>query len=133
VSGPVDWLPEVALVPDHVPEAVQEVASVEDQVSVEVPPLGTDVGFAASDAVGPAELSEDSDCLAPPQPANARPSTGTSSSVFTRNIGTFIICFLAPMPQLNQVLCSRHNPLHLLGGSFSRSISHFRPENWAKY
>jgi hypothetical protein len=45
-------VPEVALVPDHVPEAEQEVAFVEDQVSVEDPPLVTDVGFAASDTVG---------------------------------------------------------------------------------
>jgi hypothetical protein len=52
VSAPVDWLPEVALVPDQPPEAVQEDASVVDQVSVEDPPLGTDVGFAVSDAVG---------------------------------------------------------------------------------
>jgi hypothetical protein len=52
VSAPVDWLPEVALVPDQPPEAVQEVALVEDQVSVEAPPLATEVGFAASDTVG---------------------------------------------------------------------------------
>jgi len=52
VSGPVDWLPEVALLPDHAPEAVQEVALVADQLSVEDPPLATDVGFAASDTAG---------------------------------------------------------------------------------
>jgi hypothetical protein len=52
VSAPVDWLPEVAKVPDHAPEAEQEVAFVEDQVSVEDAPLATDVGFAASDTVG---------------------------------------------------------------------------------
>ena len=52
VSAPVDWLPEVALAPDQPPEAVQEVALVEDQVSVEDPPLATDAGFAASDTVG---------------------------------------------------------------------------------
>jgi hypothetical protein len=46
------WLPEVALLPDQPPEAAQEVALVEDQVSVDDPPLATDVGFAASDTVG---------------------------------------------------------------------------------
>ena len=45
-------MPEVALAPDHAPEARQEVALVEDQVSIEDPPLETDVGFAASDTVG---------------------------------------------------------------------------------
>jgi len=52
VSAPEDSLPEVALAPDHAPEAEQEVAFVEDQVSVEDPPLATNVGFAASDTVG---------------------------------------------------------------------------------
>jgi hypothetical protein len=45
-------VPEVALAPDQAPEAKQEVALVEDQVSVEDPPLVTVVGFAASDTVG---------------------------------------------------------------------------------
>ena len=45
-------MPKVALAPDHAPEAEQEVAFVEDQVSVEDPPLVTDVGLAASDTVG---------------------------------------------------------------------------------
>jgi hypothetical protein len=48
----VDWLPEVALVPDQPPEAEQEVALVEDQLSVEAAPLTTDVGFAVNDTVG---------------------------------------------------------------------------------
>jgi len=52
VSAPVDWLPELALAPDHAPEATQEVAFVEDQLSIEEPPLVTDVGFAASDTLG---------------------------------------------------------------------------------
>jgi hypothetical protein len=52
VNAPVDWLPEVALAPDQPPEAVQEVAFVEDQVRVEDAPFATDVGFAASDTVG---------------------------------------------------------------------------------
>ena len=52
VKTPVDWLPEVALAPDHWPEAVQEVALVDDQVSVDDPPLVIDVGFAASEICG---------------------------------------------------------------------------------
>jgi hypothetical protein len=52
MSRPVDSSPEVSLSPDQPPEAVQVVAFVEDQVSIENPPLVTDVGFAASDTVG---------------------------------------------------------------------------------
>jgi hypothetical protein len=51
-SAPVDCEPLVALVPDHAPDAVQVSALVDDQVSVEDPPLATEVGFAASDTVG---------------------------------------------------------------------------------
>ena len=53
VSGPIGWLPESPVgVPNQAPEAVQESAFVEDQVSVEDPPLATDAGLAASDTVG---------------------------------------------------------------------------------
>jgi hypothetical protein len=52
VNTPVNWLPEVALAPDHAPEAEQEVAFVENQVSIKARPLVTGVGFAASDTVG---------------------------------------------------------------------------------
>ena len=53
VSAAVDSLPPAGgvLAPDQPPEAVQEVALVEDQVSVEDPPLATEAGFAASDTV----------------------------------------------------------------------------------
>ena len=36
----------------HAPEEVQDVASVEDQVSIEDTPFATDAGLAASDTVG---------------------------------------------------------------------------------
>ena len=74
VKAPVDWLPAVALVPDQPPEAVQEVALVDDHVSVEDPPLATDVGFAASDTVGTADVTVTvADALAvPPDPVQAR-------------------------------------------------------------
>jgi hypothetical protein len=52
MSALVDSLPEVGLVPDQAPEAVQESAFVEDQVRIEDPPLAIDGGFAASDTAG---------------------------------------------------------------------------------
>ena len=75
VSGPVDSLPEVALGPDQAPEAVHEVAFVEDQVSVEEPPFAIDVGFAVSDTVGTggSETVTVADALAlPPAPVQVR-------------------------------------------------------------
>ena len=51
-SGPVDSEPLVDLDPVQPPLAVQEVAFVEDQVSVEAPPVVTDVGLAVSVSVG---------------------------------------------------------------------------------
>jgi hypothetical protein len=54
VNAPLDWVPEVALAPDQPPEAVQAVALVDDQVSVEDPPLEMELGFAVSDTVGAA-------------------------------------------------------------------------------
>jgi hypothetical protein len=52
VSAPVDCVPDVALVPDHAPLAVHEVALVLDHVSVEDPPEATVAGDAASVTVG---------------------------------------------------------------------------------
>jgi hypothetical protein len=89
VNAPLDWLPEVALFPDHAPEAEQEVAFVEDQASIEDAPLATDVGFATRDTVGAGggAAPPDSGALEPPQVASARESRGASSNVFVRNIG----------------------------------------------
>src|SRR5690349_1211099 len=52
VRAPVLWLPDVAFVPLQPPDAVHEVALVEDQLSVLLPPLTTDVGDAAMETVG---------------------------------------------------------------------------------
>jgi hypothetical protein len=52
VSGPVLWLPLVALPPLQFPEAAHEVALVEFHVSVEAVPLITELGFAVSVTVG---------------------------------------------------------------------------------
>jgi len=46
LSAPVDCEPLTPLLPDHPPEAVQEVALVDDQVKVELPPLATVLGLA---------------------------------------------------------------------------------------
>ena len=52
VNGPVDAVPDVVLVPLQLPEAVQDVALVDDQVSVAAEPAATDAGAAASVTVG---------------------------------------------------------------------------------
>jgi len=90
VSAAVDWLPEVALVPDQPPEAVQEVTLVEDQVSIEFPPLVTDVGIAASETVGVVAGAEAELAVPPPQAESTEAITGTSSMTFARNIGILI-------------------------------------------
>jgi hypothetical protein len=86
VSTPLDWVPEVALLPDHVPEATQELASVDDQVRVEDPPLATEAGFAARETVGAAGGSPRGPVIgptaAPPQATSTRTSGGKSSNDF---------------------------------------------------
>ena len=90
VTVPVGWLPEVALEPDHAPEAEQAVAFVEDQVSVEDPPFVTDVGFAVTDTVTVGVPVVTASPAPPPQAANARANTRTISKVFVCNIGVLI-------------------------------------------
>jgi hypothetical protein len=53
VSGPVEALPEVALLPLQLPDAEQPVASVDDQASVAALPEFTVDGVADSDTEGP--------------------------------------------------------------------------------
>ena len=93
VSAPVDWLPEIDLAPDHAPEAEQNVAFDEDQVSIDAPPLVTDVGFAANDtvgrfvaAVGPCRDSS-TPMFAPPHPDRAR----VASTAAEKNIAAKIL------------------------------------------
>ena len=52
LSDPVDLEPLVASVPDHSPEAAQEVALADDQVNVELAPAETLEGLALSVTVG---------------------------------------------------------------------------------
>jgi hypothetical protein len=74
VSTPLDWLPEIALLPVHAPEATQDVASVEDQARVETPPLAIDVGLAVNDTVGAGGMTVTvAEALpVPPGPVQAR-------------------------------------------------------------
>ena len=51
-------VPLTALAPDQAPEAVQEVALVDDQVKVEPLPLATVLGFADSVTVGAGGVTE---------------------------------------------------------------------------
>ena len=76
VSVPVDSPPEAALAATpQAPEEVQDVAFVDDQVSVEDPPFAIDVGFAVSDTVGigGGETMTVAEALAlPPEPVQVR-------------------------------------------------------------
>jgi hypothetical protein len=73
VSAPVDCVPLGASAPDQPPEAVQPVALVELQVSIEELPLVTLVGFALSVAVGTGSTVTVADTLAlvPPAPVQS--------------------------------------------------------------
>ena len=71
VRAPVVCDPLTALVPDQAPEAVHDVALVEDQVKVELPPLVTVLGLAliVTVAVGLGLTVTVVDCAAlPPAP-----------------------------------------------------------------
>jgi hypothetical protein len=70
VSDPVDWEPLAGLVPDHPPEAAQDVALVAFHVSIELDPDATVLGAAVMLTDGAADLRETvADCVAlPPGP-----------------------------------------------------------------
>jgi hypothetical protein len=72
-------------VPDQAPEAVQEVALVEVQFSVELPPLATLAGLALIDTVGAGVTVTVADCVAgPPLPVQVRVNlvVAVSAAVF---------------------------------------------------
>jgi hypothetical protein len=58
LSAPVDCAPLTALVPDQAPDAEQVVALVADQLNVELLPLATVLGLAASVTAGADELTD---------------------------------------------------------------------------
>ncbi len=68
VRGPAFSLPLAASVPLQPPEAVQLVALVELQESVDEPPFGTEVGLADNDAVGTTLTVVEAALLVPPGP-----------------------------------------------------------------
>ena len=72
--GPVGCDPVGALVPDHAPEAVQEVASTDDQDRTEALPLAILLGEALSLTVGGVALTDTvADCAAlPPGPVQVK-------------------------------------------------------------
>ena len=74
MSAPVDWEPLNALPPDQAPEAAQEVALVDDHVSVELLPLATELGLVLRLTVGAGGVTETvADCDAlPPDPVQVR-------------------------------------------------------------
>ena len=70
----MDCEPLMDLLPDHAPEAVQEVALVADQVKVELLPLITELGFALRLIVGAGDFTDTvADCAAlPPAPVQVK-------------------------------------------------------------
>ena len=66
--------PELALAPDHPPEAVQEPAPVDDHVSVDDPPAAMPAGDAARDSVGTGVVTVTSALIdaTPPMPVQVR-------------------------------------------------------------
>jgi hypothetical protein len=74
-SVPVEALPDTDLLPAHIPDAVHDVAFVEDQVSVEVLPLITDAGLAESVTVGTGGITVTVTVFdtVPPAPVHASP------------------------------------------------------------
>ena len=74
LSAPVDPEPLTGSLPDHAPEAAQEAALVEDQVSVAALPLATVLGLALSVRVGAGEVTVTvADCAAlPPAPVQVK-------------------------------------------------------------
>jgi hypothetical protein len=68
--SPVLCEPLVALLPDHAPEAVQEVALADDQLKVEPLPRATVLGLAVKLTVGAGAVTDTvADCVAlPPLP-----------------------------------------------------------------
>jgi len=95
VNAPLDWLPEVALLlTPQAPDEVQDVAPVEAQLSVALPPLATELGLAVSVSVGPAGPEGAGGALElgdapppPPQPVIARDNRKASTVILS--------CFIA--------------------------------------
>jgi hypothetical protein len=74
VRAPVDEVPLVGLEPDQAPDAVQAVALVDDQVSVDAAPLFIVLGAADSVIAGAGLVTDTvADCVAvPPVPVHVK-------------------------------------------------------------
>jgi len=72
LKAPVPWVPETAFVPPQPPDAVQDVALVDDHVNVLLPPLATEVGDADNETVGAGvalvTVTVTLRCVVPPAP-----------------------------------------------------------------
>ncbi len=97
LNAAVTTLPPVDCAPLHAPDAVQVVALVEDQVSVEVPPVVTLVGLALSETVGAEAggvveggvdaggvLEDPPEFPPPPQAASSRPALSAAAATIAR-------------------------------------------------
>jgi len=70
------------LSPDQSPEALQDVAPVDDQLRIEAVPLGTNPGLAVNDTVGGGSTVTVTDALAlPPAPVQVSENAVLASSV----------------------------------------------------
>lgn len=78
----IDCEPEVALLPDHPPDALQVVAFVLDHVSVELLPEATLVGLAerVSVRVAACTLIVTLRCVVPPAPEHDKPNVVAASN-----------------------------------------------------
>lgn len=82
VSAPVDSVPDTGRLPDHAPDAAQDVAFDADQLRTEAAPATTEVGLALSVRTGPAlgsvgtgPVPGPSVCTEPPQDASSARDT----------------------------------------------------------
>jgi hypothetical protein len=96
VSAPVLRVPLGAKVPLHPPEAVQEVALAEDQVSVAEPPASIAVLDASREATGSAVTGAE-----PPQADRADAAPNTQSEAINRMEFRSYFLWMNPIPWIN--------------------------------
>ena len=79
-------VPEVALAPDQAPDAEQEVALVDDQVSVESEPMITEVGLAEKFTVGAGTVGAG---VEPPPPPPPHEDIRSKAKNVTKNLNLY--------------------------------------------
>jgi hypothetical protein len=89
--GGVTSVPDIALEPDQPPDAEHEVAFVDDQVMVDVPPASTKPGEAPTLTVGAGVEGGDGAAFPsdppPPQPESSSPMMSGTSNLFMALVG----------------------------------------------